>query len=100
MSTSFEQIKDAGQLQDYLTKHAAAGGQIGQINVKPKDASPAAHDYTTLREFKASNRRSGTAGPNAHGSGSDRYQNNGSKRRSSNVRNHHNSNQLRDLAEE
>ena len=38
---SFEQIKDASQLQQYLQKHVISGG----MTIKNKDASPLANDY-------------------------------------------------------
>jgi len=42
MNTSFENIKDAKELKEYLFKHATTG-QSNSINVKGKDASPAAN---------------------------------------------------------
>lgn len=45
--SSFEQIKDANQLQEYLQKHAASGGMT--LNVKSKDASPAANNYMGMK---------------------------------------------------
>ena len=63
MNSGFEQIKDAGQLQDYLSKHVAAGGQVGKIT-KARDASPSANDYTTLKEFKASKKQGGASPSN------------------------------------
>ena len=53
MSTSFEQIKDAKQLTEFLQKHAASGNQVGAVNVKPKEASPAANDYMGMKQYKA-----------------------------------------------
>ena len=74
MSSGFEQIKDAGQLQDYLSKHVAAGGQVGKIT-KARDASPSANDYTTLKEFKASKRQGG-ASPSNFAAGQQAINNN------------------------
>lgn len=81
MSTSFEQIKDTSQLQEYLLKHAATGSTASQAaknktGVRPIEASPAANDYVGRGQLRggATNvafKRSNAASPtNAI---SDRY---------------------------
>lgn len=42
MSTGFEQIKDASQLQEYLSKHLS---QTGNSTSRHKNVSPVANDY-------------------------------------------------------
>ena len=52
---SFENIKDATQLQEYLSKHAAASGAQGntaQNPVKRMDVSPVANDYMGIKQKK------------------------------------------------
>jgi hypothetical protein len=55
MSTSFESIKDADQLQQYLQKHAAGNKQVAQ-NVRNKNASPSANDYMGMKQLRSGNR--------------------------------------------
>jgi hypothetical protein len=74
MTTSFEQIKDASQLQEYLLKHAASG-QAGSINVKSKDASPVANDYMGMKRLRATNpRRAAVASSSPPKNLTDRYE--------------------------
>lgn len=51
---SFQQIKDADQLQDYLQKHVSgtAPDRAAALNVKNKDASPAANDYMGMKQLR------------------------------------------------
>ena len=53
MSTSFEKIKDANQLQDYLKQHAASGG-TATGPLRTRDVSPAANEYMGMKQLKGS----------------------------------------------
>ena len=48
MSTSFEKIKDASQLQDFLKKHAAQGTISG--SVAKRDVSPSTNNYVGMKQ--------------------------------------------------
>lgn len=61
MSNSFEQIKDANQLQQYLQKHAQGGTQAAAY-VRNKNASPIANDYMGMKKLREGGSRSSTAG--------------------------------------
>ena len=55
MATSFDQIKDTAQLQDFLQKHAASSGaqNAGPLNsIVKKDTTSAANNYKGMKSQK------------------------------------------------
>ena len=70
MSTSFENIKDTNQLQDFLQKHAASGNVVAGGPAKARAASPTADAYVGMKKQKESK----ISKPAAAAAPSDRYE--------------------------
>ena len=79
MSKAFEQIKDAGQLQEYLSKHADSGKDRNANAVIKSNNVTASNDYMGIKKLRASNAvRTGSPSPGASPAAmqtlSDRYE--------------------------